>query len=873
MWAKTVVTWDFTAGAHGWTGNRQVANLAVTSEGLAFDSTGNDPWIEGPATDLPAEGLTRVRVRMKSDADGSGELFYGPTFRGGHSVRFTIRADGQWHDYAALIQEPLGPGTRFRLDPAVSEGHMVVSSIEVEALPTIEAPPLEKPQRPVARETASASISSGPLVLEHYRGRWGDFVVKVDGTEMAAGYHAGLVGLILDDKAQWLTFDGADFGFTGGRDGEIVCRASLKDSGSAQWQVTRRFERGPQDGTIVVGTEFVVDQDRQVIHLPWLTLFAGLETFGQRKTQGLLAGLEYLADEPSSSEADITGPEHVRRIPDPVKIAFPLMAIAHDGRHTGLIWEPSGLTAAAFDSPDTIYDSGAHVMGLSAPAVGESRFENHGVAHTPFVLKAGQPVKARAIIIGGPGETVVAAVKKYVELKGLPDVPQFEGGLDEAVTLLAHGWLDSAINEGGLFRHAVWGDKFRAGPAGDAPMYIDWLAHHVKDEDLADRLVQARDLAVTNMPPGQPYTSAVSHTKTPTAPFVFGGVYPYVKQQQDRAKALLRHFDERGVKPYRPGKVDYGKTHFADHANGYAAVDAVRLLEAATMSADPELIDAGLGLLDKLTALYANTVPRGAQVWEIPLHTPDILASAHLVKAYALGYIIGGKPEHLEQARYWAWTGVPFVYLVNPTDGDVGPYATIAVLGATNWKAPVWFGLPVQWCGLVYASALHTLDQCDPDGPWAQIARGITATGLQMTWPTSDEKRQGLLPDFFKFRAQYRDGPAINPGTVQAHVPELFGLGKLYDVRKIERTGWFLHAPCAIRDVEEARDSLSFTVDGWGTKTYYVLVSGMQKQPARVTVQRVEGNSPVEPARAHFNAEQKLMTITLRERKRIRLLL
>jgi hypothetical protein len=452
-------------------------------------------------------------------------------------------------------------------------------------------------------------------------------------------------------------------------------------------------------------------------------------------------------------------------------------------------------------------------------------------------------------------------------------VPRVEGGADKAVTLLAHGWLDSAINEGGLFRHAVWGDKFRAGPAGDAPMYIDWLAHHVKDENLADRLVQARDLAVTKMPPGQPYISTVSHTKTPTAPFVFGGVYPYVKQRQDRAKALLRHFDERALKPYRPGKVDYGKTHFANHANGYAAVDAVGILEAATMSADPELIDAGLELLDKLTALYADTVPRGAQTWEVPLHTPDVLASAHLVKAYALGYIIAGRPEHLEQARYWAWTGVPFVYLVNPTEGEVGPYATIAVLGATNWKAPVWFGLPVQWCGLVYASALHTLGQCDPDGPWAQIARGITATGLQMTWPTGDEKRQGLLPDFFKLQAQYRDGPAINPGTLQAHVPELFGLGKLYDVRKIERTGWFLHAPCALRDVEETRDSLSFTVDGWGAKTYYVLVSGVQTQPAKVTVQPVEGDAPVEPARAHFNAEQKLMTITLRERTRIRLLL
>ena len=84
-----------------------------------------------------------------------------------------------------------------------------------------------------------------------------------------------------------------------------------------------------------------MDQDRDVIHLPWLTLFPGLGTFGERKTQGLFAGLEYLEDEPSSSEADITTAEHIRRAPDPVKVTFPLMAIAHEGRYVGLVWEPS----------------------------------------------------------------------------------------------------------------------------------------------------------------------------------------------------------------------------------------------------------------------------------------------------------------------------------------------------------------------------------------------------------------------------------------------------------------------------------------------------------------------------------------------------
>ncbi|MBP7054021.1 MAG: hypothetical protein KBE65_23670, partial [Phycisphaerae bacterium] len=81
------------------------------------------------------------------------------------------------------------------------------------------------------------------------------------------------------------------------------------------------------------------------------------------------------------------------------------------------------------------------------------------------------------------------------------------------------------------------------------------------------------------------------------------------------------------------------------------------------------------------------------------------------------------------------------------------------------------------------------LAQYDPQGPWRQIASGITATGLQMAWPVDDVDRQGLLPDYFLLEAQQREGPAINPGTTQAHVAELFDVGAIYDVRRLPAAG------------------------------------------------------------------------------------
>ena len=137
-----------------------------------------------------------------------------------------------------------------------------------------------------------------------------------------------------------------------------------------------------------------------------------------------------------------------------------------------------------------------------------------------------------------------------------------------------------------------------------------------------------------------------------------------------------------------------------------------------------------------------------------------------------------------------------------------------------------------------------------------------------MTWPASDTKRQGLLPDVFELRPQLRDGPAINPGTVQAHVPELFDQGCLYDVRKLTTNGWFIHAPCAIRNIRETKDSVTFTVDGWGRNPYYVLLAGVGHKPAGMTATQITAGPVLKPpaagqAQVDFNAAQRLLAITL----------
>jgi hypothetical protein len=489
---KIAVEWDFSKGLNGWMGNRQVDNLSSSPEGLVVKSTGEDPWIEGLAVDLPGDKIIRVKIRMKSNADANAELFYGRIFKAGDSVRFTTRTDGQWHDYSLVIRDKLGPGTRFRLDPCTGAGAVTVAWIKIETISEIIVPSLRKPEGPDRTGASRISVKSDGLEFEHYGGTWGNFALKVNGVEMAAGYQSELLGLVFDEQPEWLNLKNANFTF----DDPSTSRATFKDSKAGTWEIRRSIKPAKQQGTLIVEIELNADKDRDIIHIPWLTIFPGLGTFGQRKDQGLFAGLEYLCDEPSSSEADIATADHVRRVPDPVKITFPLMAIARGGNYIGVIWEPSEIVAATFDSPDRIYNSGAHVIALSGPGVGDLRFENAFCAQAPMRLHANQPLKVTMMIIGGKGKSVVPAVRHYVALKGLPDVPEFEGGFDAAVDLLAHGWLDSQINENGLFRHAVWGDNFPAGPAADAAMFIDWLANHTENKNLRERLNDIKSQAL-----------------------------------------------------------------------------------------------------------------------------------------------------------------------------------------------------------------------------------------------------------------------------------------------------------------------------------------------------------------------------------------
>ena len=157
-------------------------------------------------------------------------------------------------------------------------------------------------------------------------------------------------------------------------------------------------------------------------------------------------------------------------------------------------------------------------------------------------------------------------------------------------------------------------------------------------------------------------------------------------------------------------------------------------------------------------------------------------------------------------------------------------------------------GLPVQWCALVYADALYRLAPHDPIGPWKKLAGGITASGIQQTWPIgSDAMRQGLLPDSFNLRAQSRNDAAINPGTLQADAVRLYNRAPMYDFHSFRAAGLLIHAPGPITDPRDALQGISFHVESWSPNPYYVLIAGLKHRPVlRVGDREMDLSAPNE---------------------------
>ena len=768
---------DFSHADHRWRAHNHVANARQTATGYAFDVTGVDPWCVAHATYAmppPPPGAAYLRIELETApiADPhSFQIFWHPQkgyFNELESTRLMPAGPAPCSTFAAELPVGfIGPeALALRIDPpgksatftSVEYRRLRASYVTAEWTPRFSAPP------PLALPRESLVLKGDGWELRH-GSRMGAFAFLANGKTWAEGYpNEPFVIKGQDGKPETLDWNRATGKIRRVNDSTIAAALTMQDASGRTWTWTRTFVAV---GTALnVRTAVAVDRPAQVYHIPYMTLFVDRASNGH-KTQALLPGIEYLADEPSSNEKELRGPQANR----------------------------------------LMFKSGGHLFALWAPGVGAARRESDTrlFSSVPFTSGAVETT----LSTGAGGDVVDALIARY-PLAKLPPTPALETA--KSCDVLARGWLESGIREGAQgCRHAL-GSRWHANRASDVPALMLWLASATPDASTSVRLTAAANEMIAALPEKSAERKGlgggVSHVRRPAEP-------------NDK-------------------KPDYGETLGTDHCNGYTAMLASGMLGCALWTGDEGLIAETLAVLDKFTEIYGNDVPRGAQPWEMPLHTPDILASGNIVNCYVRGYLLSGNPRYLERARYWARTGMTMIYFVDPpTDvpNPIGRYATIGVMGATNWASPNWIGLPVQWCGLVYSAALVDLAEVETDAAlaalWRHLAKGITASGVDQSFLPSDGAKVGLLPDSFAPVQQERRDPPINPGTVQENVSNFIGLPYYRVIRAVPGGKTLIHVPGrATARPPQAGERARVEIAGWPKAPYKVFFSRVQNPSA-----------------------------------------
>ncbi len=541
------------------------------------------------------------------------------------------------------------------------------------------------------------------------------------------------------------------------------------------------------------------------------------------RDDAIVPGLEWLVrGEVSSNALDIEPdhPDRIRYVPNPRKVTVPAVGVRFGDTLVGLLWpvparqvsrEIAGRQSLVFASPDRFGGHELeHLMGLMLPGVEKGLGENRRTAEEPLRLAAGRSLVIEAELLARAGAPdALAALDAWFHRYGVPQplpYPRGSARAEIAFSLKAFGkdralwnpkwkqWYSDIIvgfrptlapaqellfcaavlGRGGV---ADWARSLAAEVLGRRPAFPEYRPH---PEALRGQIRAAIGLLESQQPDGN---------------WVFSG------------KNAADHWPAVGV--------DYEKLGPAGaRAVGLTAANAERVLSAALWSGNPELRAAGLRAL---AGMERFRVPRAAQVWEVPVHTPDILAAARAAEAYLAGYRLTGKAKYLARARYWARAGLPFVYVWHAADEPVMQGASIPVFGATHYVLS-WFGVAVQWNGLEYSSMLYDLAEIDGTFPWKVVADNVLRSAMYQQ--ATEGERLGEWPDAYnlvpKRKGAHGQTPPCFQPTLIIH-QTLRGLGyRRTPVDRLVRRGadrLVIRTPARIAGVQWDAQGLRFRVD------------------------------------------------------------
>ncbi|TMQ02082.1 MAG: hypothetical protein E6L09_00360 [Verrucomicrobia bacterium] len=669
---------------------------------------------------------------------------------------------------------------------------------------------------------------------------------------------------------------------------------TAQDSDGVTWTAELRVNVDPKRPVARVHYQWKAARLRGVRELLGPNIYAGEGTTGSAKTWGLFPGVEYLyGAEPSSNPRDFAPNLADRRTPHPHKITIPLMAVtvgpgsqfpleqpdrsftpdslqdrprlaSMDSRSReripltettiGLWWDPlqawdgkHAFPSARFASPNFDEGMANHRLGLFLPSTTDFVPENAQRANQPFELSADKTVTLDASVVAESGPAGVVLREYLQDTGGLPKPNPWPRSFQSELDVCRNGLLKT-----------VWDAKSQRWSH-----CIGWAGSHSPgfaallclDSQVAEQPVGSRDrveLAARNMlrdgGPGSFASQANCHILQWEFPFLYGYLPEALAGVEGQIKNLIQTQRPEGGWVYEPANAEQAKLGRAgDSVLGTCANRAATLLRYARITGDAPASAAGE---KALRFMEQFRVPRGGQTWECPMYEPDILAAAYAIRAYHDGYRATGNPRWLQDAVYWAETGVPFVYLWSLPDKPMMLGATIPVFGSTFYTHS-WLGVPVQWCGLVYAyHVFHLARELEQrpllktDSPlplelnfspadWRRIAELITVSATYQQFAEGD--RIGAYPDSIS-QFEHRNPAFLNPEDILVNVLALRGVDpdvKTAALRQATRN-LVVSSGAEIENLDATADGICFKLNFFAGEPSHSLVAGIK--PSQILV-------------------------------------